>query len=98
MIDSAWNRLLQKIGDGNVVPIVGSRLLVGPDGSSSIQETIARKLLEDAEKPSDVALTPFRELNDAVFQLRGSFDGEELYDRVHDAIESVIHPKDPSRA
>jgi len=122
MIESAWNRLLQKIGDGNVVPIIGSRLLVGADGSS-IQEKIARKLLEklleDAEKSEDlqqklsdlrmtlsdlrlmlsnVPLTPFRELNDAVFQLRRVVDGEELYDRVHDAMESVLHPKDPTKA
>jgi hypothetical protein len=29
MKDSAWRRLLEKIHEGNVVPVVGSRLLVG---------------------------------------------------------------------
>jgi TIR domain len=95
MNDGDWKRLLQKIEDGNVVPIIGSRLLVETDGKTSLQARMAERLLEDAGKPSDISLTPYRELKEPVFRLQGDseLDGEELYDRVHDAILSVIHPK-----
>ena len=100
MNDGDWKRLLQKIQDGNVVPIIGSRLLVEADGKTSLQARMAQRLLEDAGKPSDISLTPYRELKEAVFRLQGDpeLDGEELYDRVHDAIESVIHPKGAQKA
>lgn len=96
MNESAWNRLLQKIRESNVVPILGSRLLVGADGQTSLQEKIARRLLEDCGKSADAPLTPFRELNEAVFLVGNNIQGQELYDRVNDAICSVIHPRPPA--
>jgi hypothetical protein len=66
MNDVPWNRLLDKIQESNVVPIVGCRLLVGADGQTSLQEQIARRLLADCDKSTDVSLPRFRELNEAV--------------------------------
>jgi hypothetical protein len=96
MNEASWNRLLDKIRENNVVPIVGCRLLVGAHGHSSLQEQIARRLLEDCEKPTDVPLPRFRELNEAVSMLRGSKNTQELYDYVHDAIRSVLRPPEPA--
>jgi len=96
MNEASWNRLLDKIRESNVVPIVGCRLLVGADGHSSLQERIAKRLLVDCEKPADAPLPRFRELNEAVSMLRGSKNTQELYDYVHDAIRSVLCPPEPA--
>lgn len=93
MNEASWKRLIDKIQESNVVPIIGPRLLVGSDGKTSLLEQVARQLLEDCGQPSDVPLTPFRELNDAVSVLRGKCDPQELYDSVHDAIRTVVYPR-----
>lgn len=92
---ASWKRLIDKIHENNVVPIIGSRLLVAPDGQHSLLEQVARELLKDSGQPADVPLTPFRELNEAVSLLRGSCDPQDLYDAVNDAIQRVMHPKPP---
>jgi len=77
MKDSAWKRLVEKIQEGTVVPVVGSRLLVGPDGQSSLQAQVAARVLEEFEScrsengkaplPAfEDPLPPFRELNELV--------------------------------
>lgn len=92
---AAWKRLVDKIQDSNVVPIIGSRLLVSPDGKS-LQEPIARRLLADCNQPADVSLPEFRELNQAVSLLRPSCDPQDLYDLVHEAIRAVLRPPPPA--
>ena len=96
MNDSSWKRLLDKIQESNVVPIVGARLLVGADGQTSLQGQVAKRLLEDCGRSTGAPLPPFRELNEAVAMLRGSIEPQDLYDLVHDAIRSVIHPPEPA--
>lgn len=95
MIESSWKRLLDKIQDSNVVPIVGSRLLVGADGQTSLLERVARRLLQDSGKPGDSPLPPFRELTEAVSMLRGTIDPQDLYDMVHDSMRSVMASDSP---
>ena len=96
MNDSAWSRLLDKIEESNVVPIVGARLLLGADGQTSLQEQIAKRLLQDYDKSSDVPLPRFRELNEVVSMLRRSgAEQQDLYDYVHGAIRTVLHPPEP---
>ena len=84
MNEASWKRLLRQIRDGNnlVVPIVGSRLLVGPDGQSSLLAPIAKRLLENYGLDAD-ELPPFRELNEAVTRIKTAnppgFDLQNLY-------------------
>jgi hypothetical protein len=90
MTEASWRRLLEKIRDSNVVPIVGSRLLAGADGETSLQARVATRLMIDCGKDiGDQPLSPFRELNDAVSRLKGSVDPQDLYDCVHEAICAV---------
>ena len=97
MNEAAWNRLLDKIEESNVIPIVGSRLLLGADGQISLQEQIAKQLLEDYGKSPDVPLPRFRELNEVVSILRRSgAEQQDLYDYVHGAIRTVLHPPEPA--
>ena len=98
MNDSAWKRLIDKIHENNVVPIIGPRLLVGADGVSSLQAQIASKVLEkcgedleaSGRKIPETPLTPFRELHELVERLKGPpIDAQDLYDYVHEAIVDV---------
>jgi hypothetical protein len=90
MNDASWNRLIDKIGDGTVVPIIGSRLLLGAEGQPSIQAQVAARLMADCGvEIGDEPLAPFRELNDAVSRLKSSVPLQDLYDYVHDAINAV---------
>lgn len=90
MNEASWKSLLDKIQESNVVPIIGSRLLVDADGQTSLQAQIAARLMQDCGKEAgDVPLPPFRELNEAVSQLKGSVDLQDLYDCVHEAIRAV---------
>ncbi len=90
MTEASWKRLIDKIRESNVVPIIGSRLLVGADGQTSLQAQVAARLLSDCGKDiGDEPLSPFRELNDAVSRLKGSVDPQDLYDCVHEAICAV---------
>lgn len=90
MDDTSWRRLFSKIQEGNVVPIIGSRLLVGADGEGSLQAQIAKRLINDHGKEfGEPPLPPFRELNEAVSRLKGTVDLQKLYDFVHDAIRDI---------
>lgn len=70
MNEQAWRRLINAIGSGSVVPVVGSRLLVDDKGAGSLQAKVAAKLLADygVDIPAG-GLPPFRELNEAVTML-----------------------------
>jgi len=101
MNDSAWHRLLEKIAESNVVPIIGSRLLVDA-GGESLQAKIAKRLVDDAAKSADRPLpplptpdpshdiNPFRELNSAISVLKEDFETQDLYDMVNDAMRCVL--------
>src|SRR3954453_14334332 len=90
MNEEAWKRLVEKIADGTVVPIVGSRLLLGADGQPSIQSQVAAQLMADCGvEIGNEPLAPFRELNDAVSRLKSSVALQDLYDYVHEAIDAV---------
>src|SRR5580692_10310591 len=108
MKDSAWKRLIEKIHEGNVVPVIGSRLLVGADGQSSLQAQIALRVIQEFEAsrkengkvplpPFPDALPPFRELNELVARLKGTVDADELqelYEHVHHAICDITSKPD----
>jgi hypothetical protein len=99
MNDPAWKRLIDKIHEGNVVPIIGPRLLAGADGKSSLQAHIAQRVLEDCCEDIDasgkgkeienVPLPPFRELNELVSRLKGIVEAQDLYDHVYEAISEA---------
>ena len=94
MNEAKWRRLLEVIRDGYVVPVVGSRLLVGPDGRTSLQAEIARRLLASYDLEVEQPLPPFRELNEAVTRLLEKGDGgprlQDLYADVHRAIHDAL--------
>jgi hypothetical protein len=95
MNEPPWKRLIEKIGESNVVPIIGPRLLVGADGQMSLQAQVAARLLNECgQGAGDVPLPPFRELNEAVSRLKGSVDSQDLYDYVHEAICAVTGAAD----
>jgi len=98
MDEELWESLMGKIREGSVVPIIGTRLLVGADGQSSLQSQIAARLMRDCCKDAgEVSLPPFRELNEAVSQLKLKKIDEkdiDLYERVFLAITAVTGAKD----
>lgn len=87
-----WSLLLDMIGDESrlVVPVIGSRLLVDDDGTSSLYARVARRLLADNEIDlGDGSLPPFREINEAVMRLKGVMDAEDIYYTVHNALGTL---------
>jgi hypothetical protein len=88
--ESSWKRLIAKIRENNVVPIVGSGLLVGADGATSLQGEVAARLLQACDGELEPPLPPFRELNEAVARLKSKVDPQDLYDSVHEAIRTTI--------
>ena len=91
MNEASWKRLIDKIRENNVVPIVGPRLLVGPDGTS-LQARVAERVLEACGEPlGDRPLPAFREVNEVVSRLRARPDInlQDLYDIVNDAIREL---------
>lgn len=95
MDEAGWKRLMDKIRENNVVPIIGSRLLVGADGQTSLQAQVATRLMKDhGKQPEEIALPPFREINEVVSQLKGKIDLLDLCDDVRRAIHAVIDAKD----
>jgi hypothetical protein len=94
MSEASWKRLINKIREGNVVPIVGPRLLVNANGQS-IQAQIASRLIEsNGMEVGDIALPPFCELNEAVSRLKGNVREQDLYDSVSEAIDAVVRAPD----
>ena len=102
MNDSAWNRLIEKIHENNVVPIIGPRLLVGADGQSSLEAKVALQVLDQCraeieasgKKVDEPPLPPFRELNELVARLKGTVDAQDLYDYVHLAVRQATSSAD----
>ena len=95
MNEAAWGSLLESIRENNVVPIIGSRLLVGADGKTSLHRQIAERFLRGCGKnPAKVALPPYRELQEAVSLVKASKPRLDLYDAVHRAFIAVTTTKD----
>ncbi len=89
---AGWKRLMDKIRDNNVVPIIGSRLLVGADGQTSLQAQVATRLLHNyGKKPEEISPLPFREVNEVVSRLKGTVDLQDLYDDVCGAIQAITN-------
>ncbi|MBE0625481.1 MAG: toll/interleukin-1 receptor domain-containing protein [Burkholderiales bacterium] len=91
MKDPAWRRLIDMICDGMVVPVVGPRLLLDGDGSTSLQVRVATQLLADyGVDIGDEQLPPFRELNDAVTRLKGVVENpQDLYGDIDSALRKL---------
>lgn len=91
MNEASWKRLLGQIREGSFVPVIGTRLLVGADGQSSLQAQVAERLLASSGLNKDeTALPPFRELNEAVSRLKANgAKMQDLYWDVHQAIQDV---------
>ncbi|MDO9068395.1 MAG: toll/interleukin-1 receptor domain-containing protein [Deltaproteobacteria bacterium] len=91
MDDASWKRLLRKIHDGYVVPVIGLRLLAGGGGQQSLQRQVAERLLKMHGVQTDPLLMPFRELNDAVSLLKEKRDSnlQDLYTDIHELIQEL---------
>jgi hypothetical protein len=92
MNEASWKRLIDKIQENNVVPVVGSRLYVAADGTT-LQAKIAARLFEAAGVDPGGPLPPFREVNEAVSRLKATMNPQDLYDAVHDALRSTVADK-----
>ena len=87
MKESAWEQLLDLMAHGDVVPVIGARLLLDADGKGSLQARVAERLLDefDFEMPEG-GLPPFREVNEAVALLKGKVDAQDLYHPIYQAM------------
>jgi TIR domain-containing protein len=92
MDEKVWNQLLRRIEDGSVVPVLGHQALTSADERDSLQARIAQYLMElyDIE-PGKCTLTPSRELNDVVIQIKQEqgADFQDIYADIHDAIRHL---------
>ena len=85
MNDADWKRLLNRIRDGDVVPVVGPQLLVDADSHSSRQAGIAEALLSNhGQSVAPGSLPPFRELNEAFERLSTKVRPQDIYADVHE--------------
>jgi hypothetical protein len=93
MTEGDWKRLLRQIRSGYVVPVLGSQLLAGDDGGSTVQRIVAEKLLalHDIAPEDRPVLRPFRELNTAVAHLlgQGRVKSQALYVDIADLYGEV---------
>jgi hypothetical protein len=91
MKESTWSQLLALMERGDVVPVVGARLLLDADGKSSLQARVAERLLIDHEvELPEGGLTPFREVNEAVALLKGTVDAQDLYYPIFQAMVDLL--------
>lgn len=92
MNERRWDRLLDSIDGGMVVPVLGSQVLTGESGDS-LQRRIAQRLLSFYDEPDDSPLTPFYELNEVVTRLKDKHNLQDLYADIHDVIEQLASAK-----
>lgn len=94
MNEATWRRLLDRIRNGLVVPVVGPRLMLEPDGRNSLQARVAESLLASYDMEIEAPLPRFRELNEAVSRLLSKAkDGpklQDLYADVDYAINKIL--------
>jgi TIR domain len=93
MNDRDWKKLLGRMREGNVVPVVGSRLLLDSDGTTSLYARVAERVLKaNKQVGGDKPLPPFRELNAAVTRLKALLPpakAQDLYADVDDALNEI---------
>jgi len=88
-----WNRLLKSIEEGQVVPVVGSQLLLWGESANpqTLQRLVTEQMLQSRSvDPSSIRLTLNRELSDAVSILKRDVNLQDLYGDVSDALDAVI--------
>jgi len=90
MKDKDWRRLLERMKEGTVVPVIGPRLLIDGQGSP-LTLRVARRLLADYDVDiGDGALPPFRELTEVATRLKGKLrNPQDLYGDVDSALKLV---------
>ncbi len=89
MKDKDWRRLLERMKEGTVVPVIGPRLLVDDEGSP-LTLRVARRLLADYDLDGDGSLPPFRELTEVATRLKGKLrNPQDLYGDVDSALKLV---------
>ena len=92
MAGDAWESLLDRIGNGLVVPVVGSQLLNDAADTGRPMARVAARLLELHRLTINAgSLTPGRELEEAIALLQrdGKIWQLDLYEAVHKAIGYV---------
>ncbi|GJL74064.1 toll/interleukin-1 receptor domain-containing protein [Nitrosomonas sp.] len=92
MDEKSWNRLLRRIEDGLVVPVIGQQVLTCGKNNDSLQAQIAQYLLKQYDiEPAHTSHTPFNQLNDVVIQIKKEqeYDLQDLYADIHDAIKRL---------
>jgi hypothetical protein len=98
MDEESWRRLLDKIRENNVVPIIGSRVLVDADGHTSLHARVAQRVIRVMKargiEVQEGSLPPFREINEAISRLKKSVPLQDLYDHVNDALREVTTAAD----
>lgn len=89
--DRFWNRLLKAIEEGQVVPVIGSQLLIWQDQGSvqTLQQRIAKRVLDLYGINAPASLTPHRELHEVVTLLKPTVNLQDLYGDIADALEAV---------
>src|SRR5262245_65777853 len=90
-----WNRLLKSIQEGQVVPVIGSQLLVWGESANpqTLQRLVAEQLLQShGVDPSSIPLTRYRELSEAVYILKNEnkVNLQDIYGDVSEALDTVI--------
>ena len=95
MNERSWDRLLNSIEEGLVVPVIGPQLMTSTDSSFSFQSRIAQKLLKLYDyNLGQERLLPYQELNDAVTRLKRDHPIQDLYGDIHDVIEQLTPKND----
>lgn len=95
MNERSWDRLLNSIEEGLVVPVIGPQLMTATDSAFSFQSQIAKQLLKlyDYDLGQE-RLIPYQELNDAVTRLKRDHPIQDLYGDIHDVIEQLTPNND----
>lgn len=93
MNERSWERLLQSIDDGLIVPVIGPQVLQN-DSGDALQKRIAQRLLSFYDETDDCPLTPFYELCEVVSRLKAKHNLQDLYADVHDAIDQLTSGDD----
>ena len=94
MTEAEWKRLLNRMRDGDVVPVLGSQLLVDPATGASSQAWVAESLLGRHGQPVEPGSLPAcRELNEAFERLSAAkVRTQDIYADVHELMRERNTP------
>jgi hypothetical protein len=92
MTDNDWRRLVRQVQQGLVVPVLGSHLLVAPDGRWLPAEAAARLLAQHGLQPRDDPAASFLPVGAAAARVHAECNVkfQDLYADASDAIDSVV--------